>query len=324
MPLVGDPSEEFSKFIAETTPIVIASHDKPDGDCLGSSVALAHYLQSRGRQVLLFNPGPFARQDIRHYKQLFTTTVPKTWLGRTADLLIVDCASVDRLGNIGPIEGFARVGVLDHHSEAQVDGDVRYICPQAPACSLVVQRLIETERPLHREEAEHILFAFLCDSGFFRHIDKEPGEIFSYLTRLFAFDFSLRDLYRKMNGGVKLSQHHLIGAVLQKSQQYLQGKLIIAVKSQEDGHLHSGYTSGEAVYSALILTAGVEVVALINELPERGFDVSLRATNLVNVGKLASLYGGGGHAMASGFRWSGDLDQLKMKLIQNVSELLPS
>ena len=319
MELIPAPPKEFCEFILGSEPVVIASHDKPDGDCLASSMALARYLESRKREVLLYNPGPFSRREIRHYKERFSQVIPAKWLQRKPALLTVDCASHDRLGDIGSLDAFGTIAVVDHHSSTKMIGSVRYVAPRAPATALMAQRIIEHDRPLEKNEAEHILFGFLTDSGFFRHIHSEPAEVFAYVTRLLQFGFSLHALYRRMYGGVKFKQHHLVGRILERSEQFLNGKLIVAVKTQDDSQYFAGYLNGEAVYGSLILTSGVEVVALINELPDEGFDISLRSTKAVNVGALAAQYGGGGHVAAAGYRWRGSLDQLKMQLIHDVS-----
>lgn len=304
---------------------MLASHEKPDGDCIFSSLALSLFLKRLGKEVLLYNPGPFTRREIRKYKNTFSQHIPPAWRGRNAVLVLIDCASKSRVRLDDKMLEEEGVMIIDHHRtrlDAQV---VAYICPTSPSTTLLVQSIIEQLDQITKDESYYLLLGFLTDSGFFRHLHGSTAQVFPYLSRLLAYNHSLRDCYRMLFGNQSAPMIRFTAEIVLNSKSFLNGRLLIATRTKAMSAKYGiGYMNNEQANAQLQLIRGVEVTCLLTELSADLYDVSLRALRAIDVATIAEEWGGGGHTAASGFRWSGSLDALQTQLIHRVGTALSS
>lgn len=314
------PTEKFLSCLHAGSRFVIASHEKPDGDCIFSSLALASCLKRLGKEVLLYNPGPFARREIRQYKQQFRYAIPLQWAHKSSVLVLVDCATKERARLHEQSYDVDQVLIMDHHTARADDGAIPYICSASPSTTLMVQRLIEHVDEVTREEAYFMLLGFLTDSGFFRHLHTSSEHALPYVTRLLSHGHSLRDLYTQVFATQLLVEARFVSEIIMRAQPFLGDRLIMAVRTKKMSKKYNlSYVNGEYVNAQLQLIRGVEVTVLFTELGPDLYDVSMRAFRSVNVSAIAETFGGGGHVAASGFRWKGTLDAIQMQLIQRVA-----
>ena len=261
------------------------------------------------------------------YKGLFMPEVPPNLEHKGCGLFVLDSADQRRIGDLSYLVDHMESAVIDHHSVREKDlyGNIRYLCVASPSTTLMVQRVIESaSQSLTKKEAEWVLFGFLTDSGFFRHIDTNGEEIFSYISRILSHDVSLRKFHHKLYGNRQLSEHRLLGYLLTNVQSYLQDRLLITRKSREIVEkCGTPFLNHGLLYDHLLNTVRVEVCVLISELPHgSGFDVSLRSSGAVDVNAVAGQFGGGGHTAASGFRWGKGVEELEENLIGAITEAL--
>jgi len=179
---------EVGPFLTEYDRYLVVGHLEPDGDCVASAVAMARFLERRGKTVVLADQGPFDRPEVAGFQSLFRTDAPPApETGRTA-AVVVDCSTADRLGPAleAAVAGLS-VLVIDHHASGQRFGTVRWVEPSAPAVTYMVQLLLESlgER-IPAEDAELLLFGLCTDTGFFRHLGpgQESGEALQAVARL--------------------------------------------------------------------------------------------------------------------------------------------
>jgi len=325
---ISAPPAQFTEYLRAHQRFVIASHEKPDGDCICASLALASFLTRQKKEVLLYNPGPFARREIRQYKKSFAPTIPPSWRGGHTALILIDCAMKER-ARIDEAEWQSEeYAIIDHHPlsaevRAHSKESIQYICPAAPSTTLLIQSIIEDQDAVSQEESYYILLGFLTDSGFFRHLDAAASDSLEYASRLLRHQHSLRALYKQLYGQTKMQEMRFISEIILHTQSFLQGRLLIATRTKAMSNKYNiQYISGEQVNAQLQMVKGGEVVALITELEDSAYDVSLRASGMVNVAAIAEKFGGGGHVSASGFRWVGTLESIQMQLIQKVGALV--
>lgn len=108
--------EKLIEFLNAYSTFIIAGHKEPDGDCIGSSLALASFLKRRNKKVILMSAGPFLRTEIKQYEPLFLPKLPAGFDGADAGLIIVDCTGFDRLGSIeDEVKRFPYI-IIDHHA----------------------------------------------------------------------------------------------------------------------------------------------------------------------------------------------------------------
>ena len=122
----------------------VIGHIEPDADCICSQLALASLLRRRGKEALLFSAGPFVRKEIGIYEKLFAKRIGARRKEASAGVVICDCASLERIGELAQDIKDRDVAVIDHHSSREADfGKIRYIQDKAPCVTLLVQKIIE-------------------------------------------------------------------------------------------------------------------------------------------------------------------------------------
>ena len=215
----------------------------------------------------------------------------------------------------------SEIVIIDHHRVKVDERAIQYICPAAPSVTLIVQALIEHVDTVTKQEAYYILFGFLTDSGFFRHLNESAVDSLPYVTRLLSHRYSLRSLYHTLFSNQGIDEVRFVSEIIVNAQSFLGGKLIMATRTKKLSHKYNiNYVSGEYVNAQLQLIKGVEVTGLFTELDADVYDVSLRALGSADVSVIAEKFGGGGHVAASGFRWSGTIEAIQMQLIRHVND----
>jgi phosphoesterase RecJ-like protein len=311
-------------FLNEYDHYLIVGHVEPDGDCVASAVALAHFLQRRGKGAVLADEGPFDRPEVVGFRPLFRSDPPPLAPGRAA-AVVVDCSTADRLGGLGSAVAGMPVLVIDHHAAGQPFGEVRWVEPSAPAVAYLVQLLLESlgER-IPEEDAELLLFGLSTDTGFFRHLSEGTGDIFQAVARLVGAGASPQRVYRRIYAGWTLAWVRLLAAAMRRAENLMDGQVLLTWWTLADfRNTGASFARGsDEVYRVLSSVAGAEVLVFLRQEAPRRFSVGLRSLSRVDVGKLAQAMGGGGHARAAGCTLSGTLGKVRRKVLAALQPML--
>lgn len=302
-------------FIREGSTFLIAGHKEPDGDCVGSQLALCSVLSRLGKRAIPCSTGPFKRPEIASYADQFTATPHTTDKIRA---IIMDCSSLDRTGDLEQYLAGLPLAIIDHHAAGNPTGDVVFIEPTAPSVTAMTLILIEALGLIPtKEEAELLFFGLCTDTGFFRHVDANGVLTFDIASRLINAGASPKKTFQKINGGKSLESRILLGLILARTESYFSGRLLISYENLEDTERFGlqGRDS-DMLYQLLLSVAGVEAVAVIRQDSPTSCTVGLRSIDTVDVSAIAVQFGGGGHKQASGFTAEGTIAPLKAALIQ--------
>ena len=320
----GVPAE-IREFLGRYKRYVVVAHEDPDGDCIGSALALGHYLQRKGLSVSLHDAGPFDRPEIKQFEALFAPEIkphdlePRGSVG----VVVVDCSTVDRVGSLQESLTDVPLAVIDHHALGTEFGEARYVDTSAPSTSFLVQRIIEDagDQP-DKLEARDLFFGLVTDTGFFRHLEKDSGDVFASAGRLVDTGVSPNKTYNEVNGGRSLDSRRLLGRLLQRIEPYFDGKLLLSWMTPDDQKdLVSKSKDSDTLYQVLLATSGCQAVAFLRDDGEGKRLVSLRSTENINVGAIARAFGGGGHPRAAGFAVDIPLAELKQSLLDSFSSV---
>ncbi len=316
--------QELIDFLKAHERFIILSHKEPDGDCVGSSLALAHFLARIGKSASVFSPGPFKRPEIDAFKGFFSTSLPGPEVLVGAAVIVVDCSTLERIGDFAEVISGLPVAVIDHHSSGNVFGDVRYILPAASSVSILIQFIIETwGLTPDAQEAEFILFALCTDTGFFRHLEGGSEEVFKAVARLVASGASPKAAHLMMYGGRSLESKLLLGRLLARSEGLAGNRIIYTYETLEEKEAFGAENrDSDTLYQSLQGVKGCEAVVLIREEAPGECSVGLRANNELDVGEIAKTYGGGGHRKAAGFTFYGKRDDIKRVVLEVLQEKL--
>jgi phosphoesterase RecJ-like protein len=241
---------------------------------------------------------------------------------RHSAAFVLDCSTIDRLGDLGTIIESLPTGVIDHHSSGEPFGTVSWVDSKAPAtCYLIFQLIQMLGIQLVSFEAELLLFGLATDTGFFRHLGAKSQDIFAMVSTLSAAGASPKETYARMYGNRTLESRTLLGRLLARAEQVYRGRLIITFETLEDTREFGLINrDSDTLYMLLQGTEDVEVVLLIREEKEGECSVGLRSKT-IDVGLIAREFGGGGHANAAGFTWQGAHSEINTILKDKFSYL---
>ncbi|MDR2445018.1 MAG: bifunctional oligoribonuclease/PAP phosphatase NrnA [Spirochaetaceae bacterium] len=312
-------------FIEKHDKFIIAGHDEPDADCIGSQLALASMLKRLGKDTLLRSAGPFRKPEVRPYRELFLDIV-SDGDREGAAVIIVDCQGPQRTGILSEELQGLPLAIIDHHEHngGLNGGNATYIETQAASATILVFSLFKALRLELLADEARLLFLGLCtDTGFFRHIDLGGEETFRVAAELIGAGASPKETFAEINGGKTLASRLLLAEVLGHTESYFDGKLLLSTESlAETGKYGIENRDSDMLYQLLMSVEGVEAVAILRQHTEEECAIGLRSRNAVDVAGIAAVYGGGGHKNAAGAYVSGRIEDLKPSVIREFEKIL--
>lgn len=299
----GSTLDLAAEAIASAPALALACHHTPDGDALGSMLALHHLALANGKESAASWPAPF---DVApHYEflpGLDLTTKPVDFPAEPDVMVTFDCGSISRLAELGePARRARELVVIDHHRTNDGYGTINLIDPDAAASAVVVRRLLaRLGWKLTRDAAECLYTALICDTGRFQY-DCTTPEVFTLARELATFDLPIASMNRKLFEEHRLAYLRLAGAALMRAVYDGDRRFVATWVTAEDLAQHGVVMDEtEGLIDLLRRTTEADVSCVLKETPE-GTKVSLRAVNGFDVGRIAIGFGGGGHRASSGF-----------------------
>lgn len=306
-PVAGIPEAEMAKaaaVIGDAGRVALACHVSPDGDALGSMLALHHVLRAAGRDSVAAFAGPQVVGP--HYRELpglDTLSHPAQFPAGPEVMVTLDCGSIERLGELaGPARAANELVVIDHHLSNTRFGSIHLVDAGAAATAVVVARLIEVlGLPLNRDAAVCLYAGLVCDTGRFQY-ESTTTEAFDLARRLLDFEVPIARLNRTLFEEHRLAYLRLVGDVLARAHLVPEKSFIWAAVTQEDLARHGvSMEETEGLIDFLRQAREAEVSCVLKEAPDGSIRVSLRSLGAIDVSAVAARHGGGGHRFAAGF-----------------------
>lgn len=298
---------------------LIATHINPDGDALGSSLALAEALTSLGKKVFLYDRDPVPKYYyfLAGHKK-FSTDLRKA-LKADPVLVLLDCNSPERAA-LGTTT-FRKNIVIDHHETAGDFGDLRWVEKDAAATGFLIYTLVRSLRlKITPAMATSLYTAIAVDTGTFRYSNttEEVLQAAAYLVGAGAQPHSIAEhLYETWAYG-RFRLFMLVMNTLDKKD----GVAIVHVTTDMFSQTGTSSEDTENFANLPRRIDDVEVSVLLRETGSGAWKASLRSKGNANVAKVAEQFGGGGHKNAAGFRLSGDLATVKKTLLKALRKTL--
>jgi phosphoesterase RecJ-like protein len=309
-------------FIQGGLKFLLAGHKEPDGDCVGSQLALGSVLRRMGKEVILCSAGPFKRTEIMPYAGQFIAK-PGRKDRDGGRVIILDCDSRARTGDMEPFLEGLPIAIIDHHATGDRSVPLLYLNPEAPSTTVLVFELIEALGfCVTPEEAELLFFGLATDTGFFRHVDDRGAETFSYAARLVAAGANPKKAFQAIHGGKNLDSRILMGKILSRVRPYYGGKLLLATETLEDTIRYGleGRDS-DSLYQLLQSVAGMEVTVIIRQESPENCTIGFRSRDIVDVAAIAAQFGGGGHKNAAGLSLAGTIEGIEPKILEAFNDI---
>ena len=282
----------------------LACHVSPDGDALGSMLALHHSLRAAGIPSVASFSEPFVVAP--HYRQLpglDLLTPPDRFPREPRVMVTFDSGSLARLGDLEPpAKAAGELIVIDHHVSNQRYGSINVIDPDAAASGVLVRRLIAAlDLPMTRDAAVCLYAALVCDTGRFQYQSTTPA-VFELARELACFDLPIPQLSRTLFEEHRFAYLQLLAHALQRAVLVPEKQFVWTQVSQADLELHGvTFEEIEGLIDVLRRTREAEVACVLKQGPDSTWRVSLRSLGSVDVRLIAERQGGGGHRFAAGF-----------------------
>jgi phosphoesterase RecJ-like protein len=299
---------------------VIVSHARPDGDAIGSSLAMAYALRAMGKDVRVVSkdqppPPMLVFPGVTDIEVTSDVTDPGD------AVIVMECGDLMRTGVAGLERGF--VINIDHHPGNTMYGAVNWFDLSAAACGEMVFEVIEELGvPLTPEIATHIYIAILTDTGSFHYSNITP-RTFDICRRCMEAGVSPPAVARSIFDSNNLGRLKLFGAVLSKMELDATGRIAsVWVDHRLANDCGGTYEDTEGLINLPLTVKEIVAVVFFKENGPDDWRVSLRSKGDVDVNAVAKQFHGGGHKNASGCSAEGTLDELKVVFRQKLTEAI--
>jgi phosphoesterase RecJ-like protein len=281
--------------------VLLLNHVSPDGDCLGSTLALARALWARGQQATVgSHDGVPAMYGFLPDSHRIVRDVPD---GTVFDAAVfMECSTPDRAGALAArAAGVPLVVNIDHHVSNAGYGDIRLYDTTAAAVGELVYTVVQALVPaLDAPTATCLMTALLTDTGSFRYASVTPRTLM-IAADLVAHGASPAEIFTRVYENRPAAALRLMGLALSRLTLAEQGRVVWTIVTQEMlKESGASMEEAEGIVGMLCAIADVAVAILFKEEPD-GWRVSLRGRGAVRTHVIAETFGGGGHAAAAGF-----------------------
>lgn len=300
--------------------IVVLTHESPDGDAIGSSLAMKLMLEQLEKQVDVIIP---------EYSRLFNFLPSADQIKESSEIekydlaISVDCADLKRLAKSEYFENAKKTIVIDHHGSNKMYGDLNFVNPVSPACCEVLVGMFEyLNIDITKDIGTCLLTGIITDTGGFRHDGVNP-ETFEFTAELMRKGVNIPRIYKKVLRTVTKANFLLQKRVIDRMELLEDGQITYTyITKQDEEEVNAEPGDHEGLVEIGRDIEGVEVSIFVRQKDENTYKISLRSSEKINVSDVCLMFGGGGHPRAAGASIQGELEQVKEKIIKEVRKAL--
>jgi len=306
--------------IKKANSIVILTHENPDGDAVGSSLAMYSALKSMGKNADIIIPD---MPRVYNFLPEADKVIKESNIEQYDLAIALDAATIKMLNGFAKYFESAKVKVtIDHHGTNTMFGDLNYINPAAPACTQILITIFEYFNiEVTKEIGTCILTGIITDTGGFQY-ETITSETFEFAAELLRKGVNVSQIYKRVMNTKSKANFELRKRAIDRMEFIEDGKIAftyITKKDNEEVNSEAGDCEGIVEEGRNI--EGVEVSIFLRET-EKGYRASLRSNTYVNVSDICLMFGGGGHVRAAGCNMQMPLEQAKEKIINQTKMYL--
>lgn len=313
---------KLTQALAAAKTVAIAGHVRPDGDCVGSCMGMYLYIKANYPNIqaqVYLEP---VREGFSYLEDL--ALAKQEWEpGKEYDLLLLfDVSSQERIGVAGEaVKTAKKTFCVDHHITNKGLADENVVVPGASSTCEVLYELLDPEK-IDESTAEALYTGIIHDTGVFQHdcTGRRTMEIAGCLMEKgIPFSKIIQDSFYTKT----YLQNQILGRTIMESIMVLNGKCIVGYLKQRDLKFY-GASSGDldGIVDQLRITKGVEVAIFLYEIQPQEYKVSMRSNGKVDVARIASYFGGGGHVKAAGCTMQGSVHDVINSLTLDMEHQL--
>jgi phosphoesterase RecJ-like protein len=299
---------------------LITSHLKPDGDSIGSQLAMAYALRALGKDVRVVNRDQ-AAPGLLAFPGVGEIEIAPRAEGDYDALLVMECGDLARTG----LEGLERHFTIniDHHPGNAMFGAINWFDPTAAACGEMVFDIVRRLGvPLSREVAVHVYVAILTDTGSFHYSSISP-RTFDICRQCLEAGVDPVSVARSVFDSNNIGRLRLFGAVLGSVELEANGRLAVIYLDRAMARAAGGtYDDTEGLINLPLTVKEIQAVVFFKEWEANQYRISMRSKGTIDVGDVAKRFGGGGHKNASGCTVTGSLAEARQQILPLVAEAI--
>ncbi|PWB75976.1 hypothetical protein C3F09_01575 [candidate division GN15 bacterium] len=317
------PAEAMNRVFDKARRILIVTHIDPDGDAIGTQLALGEFLRARGKHVFMVRDSDVP--DKYDFLPNVGDIVETRTLGAEAAVdavLVLECPNLQRIGTAARMltPGIPVINI-DHHRDNAMFGDVNWVDIQPSSVGeMAFEYLRQIGFAITPTMAECLYTAILTDTGRFRYSSTSPRTM-TVAGELMALGADSRKICDLVYYNMRISTLTLMGKVLNGIEYHAGGKVAVLTLTREMlAEAGAEESESDGLVDLTMVGRGVTAGALLKEIDTTHTKASLRSTNGVNVAAIAYRFGGGGHFNAAGCTIPMALPQAKEAVIRLLSE----
>jgi phosphoesterase RecJ-like protein len=299
---------------------VVSSHARPDGDSIGSQLAMAYALRALGKEVRVINADP-APQPLMAFAGVAEIEIAARADGDFDAAVIMECGELARTGVAG-LDRFFVINI-DHHPGNTGYGQINWFDAAAAACGEMVFELVRAlGAPLSLEVATHIYLAILTDTGSFHYSSISP-RTFDICRETLEAGVDPVLVARNVYDSNNMGRLKLFGAVLSAMQIDPTGRIAIVYLDHEMAREAGGtYEDTEGLINLPLTVKEIQAIVFFKQVEGEQYRVSMRSKGDIDIGAVAKQFGGGGHKNAAGCTVTGAIDALQKLFVEQIERAI--
>jgi phosphoesterase RecJ-like protein len=296
---------------------VISSHSRPDGDSIGSQLAMAFALRALGKDVEVVNQDP-APPALMAFPGVPAIRVADCVDGAFDAAIVMECSDLSRTGVAG-LERYFVINI-DHHPGNGNYGAINWFDGSAAACAEMVFDVVHALGvPLSVEIATHVYMGILTDTGSF-HFSSISARTFDICRQLVEAGVDPPKVARSVFDSNTLGRLKLFGAVLSSIELEDAGRLAVVCVDRAMAAAAGGtYDDTEGLINLPLTVKDIQAAVFFKEIDTHQYRVSMRSKGDVDVCAVAKIFGGGGHKNASGCTVTGPYREVRRRLVAEIT-----
>lgn len=314
--------DKIKEEIYKAENIIILTHEMPDGDAVGSSLAMYNALKSLGKDVEVvmsnnseiynFLPGA---EDIKN-----------EGTKKNYDLAIaLDCGDIKRLNGYSEYYENANTTIqIDHHEINTMFGEYNFVNPAAPACAQILITVLESLGvEITKEIGTCLLTGIITDTGGFKY-QGVSAETFEFTGELLNKGVNVSEIYKRVLQTISKTKFELRKLAMERLEFLEDGKIAFTyITNADEEKINAETDAHEGIVEIGRDVEGVEISIFLRENKEQdGYKISLRSNDYVNVADICLMFNGGGHARAAGGTIKLPLEDAKLRIVEECKKYL--
>jgi phosphoesterase RecJ-like protein len=311
--------QQVIKAIRENSSFLITSHINPEGDAIGSELALASLLARLNKKVCIVNEDTNKQLNFLVGKDAIINRARKKLKFDAA--IVLDCPVISRVGNVERLVKSSKILInIDHHISNDRFGDINWVDDRVScAGELIYELFSDFKIKLNDKEALYLYVAILTDTGSFRYSNTN-SKTHRIISELLSHKIEPHLIYEKIYENTSISYIKLLCRVLSSLKK--KGKIAYISFEGDTSKLDNSVRERfEDFISYPRALKGVEAAMFFRKLSGNRIKVNFRSKGTFDVNRLARKFGGGGHIAASGAVIDGKMDEVKRKVIKEAIKM---